>query len=223
LNAAYLREIYLQTDPHYEGKATVPVLYDRKQHVIVNNESSEIIRMMNTEFNTFSTRNQELDLLPKGKCEEIEQLNHFIYDNLNDGVYKAGFAQKQAAYEEAFHAVFKALDTLEERLSKQRYLIAGVDHITEADIRLLPTLLRFDPVYYSHFKCNLKTIRYGYPNVYNYMKDVYQTKDGVMKPSFNLQMTKNHYYGSHRRINPTGIVPIGPEVDYDSPHNRDRL
>ncbi|KAG2378200.1 hypothetical protein C9374_008343 [Naegleria lovaniensis] len=217
LNATLLREIYLQSDPNYEGKCTVPVLYDRKQHLIVNNESSEIIRMMNEQFNELATRNRELDLYPFEFRKEIDLVNSWIYENINDGVYKCGFAQTQYAYEEAFHALFKALLKVENILSRQRYLVAGVKHLTEADIRLVVTLLRFDAVYYTHFKCNLKTLRFGFPNLHNYMKDVYQSFDGILKSTFHVEKTKQHYFGSHRKINPFGIVPLGPELDLDSP------
>ncbi|KAL9657582.1 hypothetical protein ABK040_001009 [Willaertia magna] len=225
LNASYLKEIYLQSNKDYEGKITVPVLYDRQLKTIVNNESSEIIKMFNTEFNHLikDEKKKNYNIYPSEHQKEIDELNQYIYNNVNNGVYKCGFAQSQEAYNESFHELFNALDELENRLSKHRYLIKGYNGITECDIYLLPTLLRFDPVYYVHFKCNLKSIQSHYPNLYNYLKDIYQFDNGILKDTFNLDQTKKHYYGSHRKINPFGIVPLGPLIDYDSKHNRDNL
>jgi putative glutathione S-transferase len=211
-----LHEIYTRADPTYSGRVTVPVLWDKQRETIVSNESSEIIRMLNSAFDAFG--DASLDLYPEALRGEIDALNEFVYPNINNGVYRAGFATSQEAYEEAFGQVFAALDTLEEKLSKSRYLAGS--SLTEADWRLFTTLLRFDPVYVGHFKCNLRRIA-DYPNLWNYTKELYQVP-GVAS-TVNMEHIKGHYYCSHKTINPTGIVPLGPEIDFSAPHDRDRL
>src|SRR5579872_1458174 len=211
-----LADIYVLSDPHYSGRASVPVLWDKKQRVIVNNESSEIIRMLNTAFDAFT--DVRSDFYPADLRDEIDRINERVYSTVNNGVYRAGFATSQAAYEEAARALFATLDHLEERLSRRRYLVGR--QITEADWRLFTTLVRFDAVYYGHFKCNVRRI-VDYPNLWNYLRELYQVP-GVAE-TVNLDHIKRHYYGSHRDVNPTGIVPIGPDIDFTLPHDRDRL
>ncbi len=211
-----LYEIYTRADPNYSGRVTVPVLWDKQRQTIVSNESSEIIRMLNTAFNEFG--DASLDFYPEALAAEIDALNDFIYPNINNGVYRAGFATEQDAYEEAFKQLFAALDTLEERLSRQRYLTGS--SLTEADWRLFTTLLRFDPVYVGHFKCNLRRIA-DYTNLWNYTRELYQVP-GVAS-TVNMEHIKGHYYRSHKTINPTGVVPMGPEIDFAAPHDRDRF
>ncbi|MBA8818698.1 glutathione-dependent reductase [Ochrobactrum sp. P6BS-III] len=211
-----LYEIYTRADPNYSGRVTVPVLWDKQRQTIVSNESSEIIRMLNTAFNEFG--DASLDFYPEALAAEIDALNDFIYPNINNGVYRAGFATEQDAYEEAFKQLFAALDTLEDRLSRQRYLTGS--SLTEADWRLFTTLLRFDPVYVGHFKCNLRRIA-DYPNLWNYTRELYQVP-GVAS-TVNMEHIKGHYYRSHKTINPTGVVPMGPEIDFAAPHDRDRF
>ena len=212
----YMHEVYTRAAPHYSGIVTVPVLWDKQGQTIVNNESSEIIRMFNSAFNAFT--DVTTDYYPEALRVEIDNINKFVYDNVNNGVYRCGFASTQAAYERAFNALFSALDTLEERLRQQRYLVGNT--ITEADWRLLPTLLRFDPVYVGHFKCNLRRIA-DYPNLSHYLRDLYQ-QPGIAE-TFNLEHVKYHYYWSHESINPTRIVPKGPALDYMAPHDRERF
>eukprot|EP01129_Flabellula_baltica_P004958 TRINITY_DN1765_c0_g1_i1.p1 TRINITY_DN1765_c0_g1~~TRINITY_DN1765_c0_g1_i1.p1 ORF type:complete len:355 (+),score=78.78 TRINITY_DN1765_c0_g1_i1:96-1067(+) len=212
-----LKEVYLHAEPGYDGRITVPVLFDKKTEKIVNNESAEIIIMLNNEFNQFA-KNPELDVYPEDLREEIEEVNEWIYDGINNGVYKCGFATKQEPYEESFHTLFESLDRVEDILSKRKY-VAG-ERLTTADIRLFPTLIRFDPVYHGHFKCNKKKI-IEYPNLWNYTKAFYQIP-GV-SDTFNILQTKYHYYYSHTSINPTRVVAIGPDYDYNEPHNRDEL
>jgi putative glutathione S-transferase len=212
----WLREVYLLTDPHITSRVTVPVLWDKERKTIVNNESSEIIRMLNSAFDRF-TRAKE-DYYPPALRPEIDRINAFVYKNVNNGVYRAGFATTQAAYEEAFRHLFLALDDIERHLAAHRYL-AG-DRITEADWRLFTTLVRFDAVYYGHFKCNLRRIT-DYANLSNYLRELYQWP-GV-KDTVSFDHIKTHYYASHRSINPTGIVPVGPALDLDAPHDRARL
>lgn len=209
-------EIYLLADPHYSGRVTVPVLWDKKRKTIVNNESSEIIRMFNSAFNALTGVNT--DYYPAALRGEIDRVNDLVYANINNGVYRCGFATSQAAYEEAFRDLFAALDEVEARLSKHRYL-AG-DTLTEADWRLFTTLIRFDAVYVGHFKCNLRRIA-DYPNLSNYLRELYQVP-GVAE-TVDIDQYKRHYYGSHLKINPTGIVPIGPELDFSMPHDRGRF
>lgn len=212
----FLHRIYTKADPAYSGRVTVPVLWDKQGQTIVSNESSEIIRMLNSAFDEWG--DASVDLYPRALRAEIDALNEAIYPTVNNGVYRAGFATTQEAYEEAFRELFSALDGLEERLSRQRYLTGG--RVTEADWRLFTTLVRFDAVYYSHFKCNLRRIA-DYPNLSNYLRDLYQVP-GVAG-TVNMAHIKAHYYGSHRTINPTGIVPLGPELDFDAPHDRARF
>ena len=214
--AKLMHQIYTTADPHYSGRVTVPVLWDKQRQTIVSNESAEIVRMFNRAFGGLT--GNTLDLYPQALRAEIDAVNAPIYDNVNNGVYKCGFATSQDAYEEAFDALFATLDDLEERLSRQRYLAGDV--ITEADWRLLTTLVRFDPVYHGHFKCNRRRIA-DYPNLSNYTRELYQLP-GVAG-TVNLFHIKQHYYGSHETVNPTRIVPKGPEIDYSQPHDRERL
>jgi putative glutathione S-transferase len=214
--ASELAEIYLRADPKYTGRVSVPVLWDKDRRTIVNNESAEIIRMLNSAFGRFT--NVCTDYYPQALRGEIDRVNTLVYENINNGVYRTGFATTQEAYEDAFASVFAALDDLEARLARQRYL-AGKE-ITEADWRLFPTLIRFDAVYYSHFKCNLRRI-VDYPNLWNYLRDLYQ-QPGVAA-TVNMDHIKRHYYGSQRHVNPTGIVPVGPALDFLSPHDRRRF
>jgi putative glutathione S-transferase len=212
--AKKLHEIYTKADPHYTGRVTVPVLWDRKLETIVSNESAEIIRMFNTEFDSIAQR-PDLDYYPETLRTEIDAMNAFVYPSINNGVYRCGFATTQAAYEEAFSDLFSALDRLEELLGQQRYVVG--DQMTEADWRLFTTLVRFDAVYVGHFKCNLRRIA-DMPNIHGYLRELYQVP-GVAE-TVNLTHIKRHYYESHGTINPTGIVPVGPELDLDSPHGR---
>jgi putative glutathione S-transferase len=214
--SGHLYEIYLRARPDYSGRVTVPVLWDRKRETIVNNESAEIIRMLNDAFNGLGAKGG--DYYPESLRAEIDDLNGYIYPNLNNGVYRAGFATTQRAYEEAWHDVFSALDTIETRLETRRYLTG--DSLTEADIRLFPTLIRFDAVYYSHFKCNRQRIE-DFPNLHGYVRDIYQ-QPGVAD-TVDLDLIKRHYYTSHTAINPTGIVPLGPSLDFSTPHGRDKV
>lgn len=212
----FLHQIYTKADPEYSGRVTVPVLWDRQRQTIVSNESSEIIRMLNSAFDEWA--DASLDFYPEPLRAEIDGINAIIYPAVNNGVYRAGFATAQAAYEEAFRELFATLDMLEERLGGQRYLVG--DRLTEADWRLFTTLVRFDPVYVGHFKCNLRRIA-DYPNLSNYLRDLYQVP-GVAE-TVNMRHIKAHYYGSHLNINPTGIVPVGPELAYSAPHDRGRF
>lgn len=212
----HVHQVYSAARPDYTGRATVPVLWDREARAIVNNESSEIIRMLNSEFDDFG--DAALDLYPQALRHSIDAINAFVYETINDGVYRCGFARSQQAYEASFHKLFAALDEIEERLGRQRYL-AG-DHFTEADLRLFPTLVRFDTVYYSHFKCNLRRIA-DYHNLSNYMREIYQmpgVADTVDMPGIKLG-----YYGGMRNLNPSGIIPLGPAVDFTAPHDRRRF
>lgn len=211
-----LYEVYLEADPSYTGRVTVPVLWDKQQNTIVNNESSEIIRMFNSAFDSVAA--EQGDYYPAQLREEIDSVNKTVYSAVNNGVYKAGFATSQEAYEDAFAALFDTLDMLEVKLSKQRYLVGNT--LSEADWRLFTTLVRFDPVYVGHFKCNKRRIA-DYPNLSNYVRDLYQVPG--IKETVNLTHIKRHYYGSHATINPTGIVPLGPEIDYSLPHDRARF
>jgi putative glutathione S-transferase len=214
--ARKLTDIYLLADRRYSGRVTVPVLWDKKRRTIVNNESAEIIRMLNSAFDAFT--DVRTDFYPAELRAEIDRVNELVYANVNNGVYRAGFATTQEAYEEAFRELFAALDEIETRLSGRRYL-AG-PKLTEADWRLFTTLIRFDAVYYSHFKCNLRRI-VEYPNLSNYLRDLFQVP-GIAE-TVSLDHIKRHYYGSHRRINPTGIVPLGPQLDFSAPHGRGRF
>ncbi|WP_184799831.1 glutathione S-transferase family protein [Nitrospirillum iridis] len=217
VNGAHaLYQVYLAADAHYTGRVTVPVLWDKQRRTIVNNESSEIIRMLNTAFDGVGATPG--DYYPVALRPEIVALNSRIYDTVNNGVYKAGFATTQAAYEEAVAPLFNTLDWLDERLASRRFLTG--DHVTEADIRLFTTLVRFDAVYVGHFKCNIRRIA-DYPNLSAYLRDLFQLP-GVAA-TVNLEHIKRHYYESHRSINPTGIVPVGPALDFAAPHGRDRV
>ncbi len=212
----FLHRIYTEADPVCTSKVTVPTLWDRERRTIVNNESSEIIRMLNSAFDQWG--DASLDFHPAPLRAEIDAINEVTYATVNNGVYRAGFARSQEAYEEAYYKLFDTFEMLEDRLSSQRYL-AG-DRMTEADWRLFPTLVRFDAVYYSHFKCNKKRIS-DYHNLANYLRELYQVP-GVAG-TLDIGLIKRGYYGNQRHVNPTGIVPLGPELDLDSPHDRDRL
>ncbi|WP_346910089.1 glutathione S-transferase family protein [uncultured Roseibium sp.] len=212
----YAWQVYVKADPHYNGRATVPILWDRKTGTIVSNESAEIIRMFNSAFDGLTGLRS--DYYPADLRGEIDRINDRVYDGVNNGVYRAGFATTQQAYEEAVGEVFDTLDWLEDRLGSQRYL-AG-DIMTEADWRLFTTLVRFDAVYVGHFKCNRRRIA-DYPNLSNYLRDLYQTS-GVAE-TVDMATIKQHYYGSHSSINPNGIIPAGPDLDFDAPHDRGRL
>jgi len=212
----FLYQLYLKADVSYEGRVTVPVLWDTKLKTIVSNESSEIIRMLNSAFNHLTDNLN--DYYPESLQDDIDGLNDRVYDTINNGVYRAGFATSQAAYEKAFHVLFDSLDWVESILSRQRYL-AGSE-ITEADWRLFTTLIRFDAVYVGHFKCNLKRIA-DYPSINAYLRELYQV-EGVAE-TVNFDHIKTHYYKSHHTINPTGVVPLGPEQDFTAPHGRDVL
>lgn len=209
----YLWQVYTRADPNYSGRVTVPVLWDKQKNTIVSNESAEIIRMFNTAFNGLTGSTE--DFYPEDLRQEIDALNAEIYDKVNNGVYKCGFATTQEAYESHIGPLFAMLDTLEARLSKGRYLFG--DRMTEADWRLFTTLVRFDPVYVGHFKCNIRRIA-DYPNLWSYLKDLYQ-HPGIAE-TVDFYHIKHHYYGSHHTINPTGIVPMGPAMDLESPHGR---
>lgn len=214
VNAAeFLHQVYTAADPHYSGRVTVPVLWDKKQNTIVTNESSEIIRMFNSEFDEVGALAG--DYYPENSRSEIDAINERVYDTLNNGVYKSGFATTQAAYEQAVVPLFETLDWLEGILDQNRYLTGAV--LTEADWRLFTTLVRFDPVYVGHFKCNLKRIA-DYPNLSNYLRELYQHA-GVAQ-TVHMDHIKRHYYASHDTVNPSGVVPLGPEMDLDAPHNR---
>ncbi len=212
----FLHQIYTLAQPHYSGRVTVPVLWDKVHRTIVNNESSEIIRMLNSAFSGLNENGH--DYYPEPLRDEIDTMNAFIYHNINNGVYRCGFATRQAAYDRAFDELFAALDQLEQRLNQQRYLTG--EQLTEADWRLFTTLIRFDCVYYSHFKCNLRQLR-DYPNLSHYLRELYQTP-GV-KETTSFSHIKQHYYYSQVTVNPTQIVPKGPRLDVDQPHNRERF
>ena len=206
--ARYLHEIYTAVKPDYTGRVTVPVLFDKKTKTIVNNESSEIIRMLNTAFDGLGAKPG--NYVPDQWLEEIDTVNDFVYHRINNGVYKAGFATKQEVYEEEVATLFAALDQMEERLAGQDYLVGN--RLTEADIRLFTTLVRFDTVYFGHFKCNLKPLT-AYPKLWAYTKRIYQLP-GIAQ-TVNFDHIKRHYYGSHKTINPTGVIPMGPTLDWD--------
>ncbi len=214
--AEYLHQVYTAAQSNYSGRVTVPVLWDRQRRTIVNNESSEIIRMFNSAFDGVGAA--EGDFYPAALRAEIDAVNEPVYEFVNNGVYKAGFATSQSAYDEAVEALFRALDDLDRRLAGQRYLVGEV--LTEADWRLFTTLVRFDPVYFGHFKCNLRRIS-EYPHLSGYLRELFQM-EGIAETTDMDQIT-NHYYGSHRTINPSGIVPIGPDLDLGAPHGRDRF
>jgi len=211
----FMHEVYTLADKEFTGQITVPVLWDKKLETIVNNESSEIIRMLNSEFNEFTAVKE--DFYPLHLREEIDQVNQPVYENINNGVYRCGFATSQAAYEKAFYRLFDELEKVEQTLGKKRYLLG--DSITEADWRLFTTLIRFDAVYVGHFKCNLKRI-IDYPNLSNYLRELYQI-EGIAE-TVDIEYIKRHYYFSHTSINPTQLVPIGPEQNFNLEHDRDR-
>ncbi|TDI62860.1 MAG: glutathione S-transferase family protein [Alphaproteobacteria bacterium] len=214
--AKFLHEIYTRAKPDYSGRVTVPVLWDKKQGTIVSNESADIIRMFNAAFNQIT--GNSLDLWPEDLHAEIEEINQLIYTDVNNGVYQCGFATTQDAYEEAYDALFGTLHALEDRLSRQRYLLGA--RPTEADIRLFTTLIRFESVYVGHFKCNQQRLA-DFPNLWNYMLEIYAWA-GVAD-TVDIEHTKTHYYGSQKTINPTGVVPKGPAMGLDYPHDRVRF
>jgi putative glutathione S-transferase len=209
-------QLYTMTDPHYTGRVTVPVLWDKRQNRIVNNESADILRMLNDAFDELT--GDRGDFYPEDLHESIDAVNADVYDHINNGVYKSGFATEQSVHEKHVVALFAALDRVEARLNEQRYL-AG-DWFTEADIRLFTTLIRFDAVYHGHFKCNIRRIE-DYPNLSNYLRELYQWP-GIGE-TVNLDHIKRHYYYSHDHINPSRIVPLGPLLELDRPHDRERL
>jgi putative glutathione S-transferase len=212
----FLSELYAATDPSYRGRVTVPVLWDLQTKRIVSNSDDDIMRMLETEFDAFG--DASLDLYPVDLRAEIDAMNALVYETVNDGVYRAGFATAQAAYEEAAYRVFATLDELEQRLATKRYLFGSSP--VETDWRLFVTLVRFDPVYYGHFKCNLRRI-VDYPNLYGYLRDLYQIP-GIAQ-TVDFDHIKRHYYMTHPEINPTRIVPIGPLQHLETPHGRERL
>jgi glutathionyl-hydroquinone reductase len=214
--AQFLHQVYTAAEPRYSGRVTVPVLWDRARRTIVNNESAEIIRMLNASFDGVGAKPG--DYCPAALQGEIDAINARVYDTLNNGVYKAGFASSQSAYEEAIGPLFATLDWLENRLATRRFLLG--DRLTEADIRLFTTLIRFDAVYVGHFKCNIRRIA-DYPHLSAYTRDLYQWPG--IATTVNFEHIKRHYYESHRTINPTGIVPVGPLQDFTLPHGRERL
>ena len=211
-----LHQVYTRAKPDYSGRVTVPVLFDKRTHTIVNNESADIVRILNSAFDAFG--DPSLDFYPEPLRAGIDEVNALVYENVNNGVYRAGFATSQEAYEEAFDALFGTLDELETRLSRQRYLVGG--RITEADWRLFTTLVRFDAVYYGHFKCNRRRL-VDFPALWGYTRDLYQVP-GVAD-TVSLDHIKRHYYSSHETINPTRIVPKGPDLDFGALHDRGRL
>jgi len=211
----YAYQLYLKAAADYQGRVTVPILWDKKTQTIVNNESVDIIRIFNTAFNNLT--NNHDDYYPKQLRSDIEKVNDRIYPTINNGVYRAGFATSQDAYDQAYNELFDSLDWLEEKLSKQKYLIG--DTVTEADWRLFTTLIRFDAVYHGHFKCNRNKLS-EFHHISNYLRDLYQTP-GVAE-TVDLQYSKTHYYASHASINPTRIVPLGPEQNFNQAHDRIR-
>lgn len=210
----YLHQIYTRANPNFTGRVSTPVLWDKKHNTIVNNESSEIIRMFNSQFNDLT--NSTDDFYPDHLHTHIDTINEIIFQNINRGVYKAGFSDNQHDYNLAFDTLFRTLDEMEDRLSYNRYLVG--DQITEADWRFFMTLIRFDAVYYVHFKCNLRLIQ-NYPNLYGYTRELYQ-HPGIAE-TINFEHIKQHYYASRRHINPYRIVPKGPAMDFSTPHHRE--
>lgn len=215
-NFKYLHQLYTLHNTTYSGRVTVPVLWDKQLQRIVNNESSEIIRMFNSAFNHITGDTQ--DFYPQSLQSVVDDINTLVYNDINNGVYRCGFATRQAAYEQAYHQLFNALDTVEELLSRQRYL-AG-PQITEADWRLFTTLIRFDSVYHGHFKCNRQRLE-DFPNLSNYTRDLFQWPD--VAATVHFDHIKRHYYYSHHMINPNRVVPVGPQIDYYSAHDRGRF
>jgi len=214
--AQYLREVYTAAKPDYSGRVTVPVLWDKEKGTIVNNESSEIIRFFDREFDDVGASGRRL--CPPELESDIDAVNAFVYDSINNGVYKCGFATTQEAYEEAVKKLFAALDQIDLRLSGNRYLVG--DTLTEADWRLFTTLVRFDSVYVGHFKCNIRRL-VDYANLWAYTRELYQVPS--VADTVHLDHIKDHYYRSHGSINPTGIVPTGPEIDFTQPHGRENV
>jgi putative glutathione S-transferase len=214
--ADYLREVYTAADPEFTGRVTVPVLWDRERETIVNNESEEIMRMLDVAFDEYATN--DVDLYPEGYRDDVDRIVDEIYEPINNGVYRAGFAGSQAAYDEAVADLFDALDRWDAALADRRYL-AG-DRLTEADVAMFTTLVRFDAVYHTHFKCNVRQIA-DYDNLWPYLRELYQLP-GVAE-TVNMDHITEHYYRSHTDLNPSGIVPAGPDVDFAAPHDRDRL
>jgi putative glutathione S-transferase len=226
----YLRETYVAADPEYTGRVTVPVLWDKEQETIVNNESAEIMRMLDTEFGSVADR--DVTLYPEGYRDEVDETIEDIYEPINNGVYRAGFAGTQQAYDRAVTELFDALDRYDELLADRRYLVG--DRLTEADVAMFTTLIRFDAVYHTHFKCNVRQIS-DYENLWPYLRDLYQTpsdeSDAPSAPpktpgvaeTVNLDHIKEHYYRSHTDLNPKQIVPEGPALDFEAPHDRDEL
>jgi len=214
--ADYLRELYVRADPNYTGRVTVPVLWDTETETIVNNESAEIMRMLDVAGDELATR--DVDLYPEGYRDEVDRLIDDIYDPINNGVYRAGFADSQQAYDRAVAALFDALDRYDDRLAERRYL-AG-DRLTEADLAMFATLVRFDHVYHTHFKCNRRAI-HEYDNLWGYTKDLY-TIPGIER-TVNMDHIVRHYYVSHGDVNPKRLVPTGPDIDFTEGHDRDRL
>lgn len=219
-NCEFLRQVYLKANPDYDGRITVPTLWDKEKNTIVNNESSEIIRMLNTEFNAFckTSEQRDLDLYPEHLRNKIDELNGWIYPTINNGVYRCGFARGQEAYDTAVTELFENLDKVEAILSKTRYLTGT--SLTEADIRLFTTLVRFDWVYQVHFKCNKKKL-IEYPNIWGYTRDIYQTSG--IGDTVDREHIIKHYFASHESINPYRIVPVGPDLDFMEPHGREKL
>ena len=215
-NIYYLHELYTKADPKYTGRVTVPVLWDKKSETIVNNESSEIIRMFNSAFDNIT--DNKLDFYPESLRNQIDEINAIVYKNINNGVYRAGFATTQNAYEEAYNNLFKTLDELEDRLGERRYLTG--EKLTEADWRLFSTLIRFDVVYYTHFKCNKRHI-FDYPNLWNFTLELYQYP-GISSLT-NFDHIKRGYYGLMPKINPSKIVAKGPDIDFNQPHDRGKF
>ncbi|MFP6773469.1 MAG: glutathione S-transferase family protein [Alphaproteobacteria bacterium] len=215
--AQYAHQVYAQAAADYSGRCSVPIFWDKGAQTIVSNESSEIIRMLNTAFDHLATKSLP-DLYPEDLRADIDAVNQVVYENINNGVYRTGFATSQEAYEGSYNKLFQALDEMEARLESRRYLTGT--HITEADWRLFATLVRFDAVYVGHFKCNRQRIA-DYPNLSNYLRELYQWP-GIAE-TVDIPRTKQHYYGSHLAINPFGVVPSGPALDFDAPHDRGRL
>ena len=209
----FLSEAYAATDPAFDGRVTVPVLWDTETKRIVSNSDDDLLRMLNSEFSEFATN--DYDFYPPDLADEIDTINQQVYERVNNGVYRAGFATRQGPYESAAKRLFETLDELDARLATRRYLLGS--RMTEADWRLFPTLIRFDAVYHGHFKCNVRRI-VDYPNLWPYLRDLYQ-HDGVAE-TVNFDHIKRHYYMTHERINPTRVVPIGPALDLDAPHGR---
>ncbi|GGB80587.1 glutathione-dependent reductase [Marinobacterium zhoushanense] len=214
--SGYLHQLYTRAQPDANGRVTVPLLWDKKRQTIVSNESSEIIRMFNTAFDAEGAA--EGDYYPARLKAEIDDWNGLIYRSVNNGVYRAGFATSQSAYDDAVHELFDVLGHLERHLSGQRYLVGN--SLTEADIRLFTTLVRFDPVYVSHFKCDLHRIQ-DYPALSGYLRDLYQRP--AFRSTTRFDHIREHYYRSHKGINPSGVIPVGPEFDLDAPHGRGEL